>query len=156
VREILNLSFAPELSPCFAAAQGDSPLHLAVWFSNHECVGSLLDYSADPGRLNHIGLDPYTNVVSRSPLAKQSRLPPGLRKALDLVAPPRAAEETLPPAPPPTPSPLPPPTPSAMEGLPPEPPPSVSRRSPSIDSIRSSNGSFGSLDEFHDAYESEE
>lgn len=64
---------------------GDSPLHLATWFGNHKCVKHLLAYNASTELPNALGLDPYANVISRSPLAKKKKLPSNLRKALALI-----------------------------------------------------------------------
>ena len=92
---------------------GDTPLHLAVWFGNRECVRHLLEYSASLDTLNSFGLDPYNNVFSRyahlfcarspspaailscasllvspphrSPLARKKKLPSDLRRSLSLL-----------------------------------------------------------------------
>lgn len=64
---------------------GDSPLHLAVWFGNHDCVRHLLDYSAPVDLVNAHGLDSYQNVMARSPLAQKRKIPSELRRSLALV-----------------------------------------------------------------------
>jgi hypothetical protein len=64
---------------------GDTPLHLAVWFGNYESVKMLLEYSAPVNMLNSHGLDPYHNVMERSPLVKKQKLPSGLKRSLKLL-----------------------------------------------------------------------
>ncbi len=64
---------------------GDTPLHLGVWFGSADCVAHLLNYSASCV-LNSLGLDPHSNVMSRSPLiAKKKKLPSDLRRSLAMV-----------------------------------------------------------------------
>jgi len=65
---------------------GDTPLHLAVWFGNYESVKMLIEYSAPVNMLNTHGLNPYFNVMKRSPLVKKQKLPSGLKRSLNLLA----------------------------------------------------------------------
>jgi ankyrin repeat protein len=140
---LLLLEYAA--APDAANDVGDSPLHLATWFGNHECVKQLLTYSASASLLNALGLDPYANVISRSPLAKKKKLPSDLRKALALLVhnsrPNLLSNLQTPPdaAPPP---PAEPSTDPSTEGAEPAPP----RPSPH-EPLRASTGS---LDDFHD------
>ena len=64
---------------------GDTPLHLAAWFGNQDCVRHLLDYSAPVGVANAYGLDAYHNVMARSPLAQKRKMPSELRRSLALI-----------------------------------------------------------------------
>jgi len=111
-------------------------------------VKFLIDYSASIHVLNTFGLDPHTNVLTRSPLAQKKKYPSGLRKALALIAAHSAApqEPATPGAPLSLEMPLSVTTPSE------EPPAALSEEEPGPTLRRST----GSSDDFQDAFDPED